>query len=377
MLSRGLRKYISNPAIGLLPIVLYIILHTSNIEEGEIIIIALIFSILAEIATRLIYKNKIFSFTFIVSSVALFLTLLTWSFTKDIIYNKYAYITICEIFAITIISFLRLFKNYLEIKVFASNDINQKTFLHEFYTCCRLFQYTFTAHIFLISIYEQFISSQNKINNIADIFVFIVFPIVAIFVIGILQFFKTNKIAQQLQREEWLPIVTERGEVTGKIAKNISLSLKNQFLHPVIRIALISNGKVFLQERKEDDILDPNKLDNPFEKYMLFKHDINIAARNCMANMLYNNELEGELKFILKYVFDNPETKRLIFFFTMKIQDENYIKKTDRMYGKFWSIKQIEEELSNKIFSQCFELEYSYVKNIMSIHGDDIKSKKS
>lgn len=377
MLSRGIRKYISNPAIGLLPIVLYIILHTLGIKEGESIIIALVSAVLFEISTRLIYKNKVFSFTFIISATALLSTLLTWLFTQNVISSDYAYVIICEIFIISIISMLRLFKNYFEIKVFSSSNINQKAFLHEFYTCCRLFQYIFTAHIFLISIYEQFINSQKGTSNMPDLLIFIVYPILAIFAIGIFQFFKTNKIVQQLQREEWLPIVTERGEVTGKIAKKISLEMKNHFLHPVVRIALIANNKVFLQERRADDILDPNKLDHPFEKYMLFKHDINLAARNCMANMLYNNEIEGNLKFILKYVFNDNETKRLIFFFTMKIKDEDSIIRTKLMHGKFWSIKQIEDELSDKTFSQCFELEYSYIKNITSIQKNHIKSEES
>ena len=144
--------------------------------------------------------------------------------------------------------------------------------------------------------------------------------------VGVYQVLKISNLVARLRKEEWIPIVTEKGEVTGKIAKNVSINMKNKFLHPVVRVALISNSKVYLQERPLNDILNPGKLDYPFEKYMLFNHEINLAARNSIRKMV-GDEIDFSIKFLLKYVFENEDTRRLIFLFTANIDDEDLIKR--------------------------------------------------
>jgi hypothetical protein len=135
-------------------------------------------------------------------------------------------------------------------------------------------------------------------------------------------------------------------------------------MHPVVRVALISGSKIYLQERPMNDILNPRKLDYPFEKYMLFNHEINQTARNSISRMIGNN-VDFSLKFILKYVFEDDNTKRLNFLFAANVDDEDSIKRTGKMTGKFWTIKQIEEGFADEIFSECFELEFEYLKNMV------------
>jgi hypothetical protein len=199
--------------------------------------------------------------------------------------------------------------------------------------------------------------------------VFDIIPIIILLSIGIYQTLKVRAIVSKLKKEEWIPIVTEEGKVTGKICKNVSTNMKNRFMHPVIRVALISGTKVYLQERPLNEMLNPEKLDHPFEKYMLFNQEINLAARNCIQGMI-GNELVLSLKFVLKYVFENENTKRLNFLFTARIEDEDSIKRTGKMKGKFWSIKQINKGFADEIFSECFELEFEYLKNMILLPNE-------
>lgn len=135
-------------------------------------------------------------------------------------------------------------------------------------------------------------------------------------------------------------------------------------MHPVVRVALIHKGDVYLQKRSETDTLDPGSYDHPFEKYMLFNHEINIAVRNSISRALNMQELP--FNFLIKYVYENEETKRLIFLFIARIETEEQLKSISLLNGKFWTAKQIEESFSDeKVFSECFQLEYEYLKNVV------------
>lgn len=80
-----------------------------------------------------------------------------------------------------------------------------------------------------------------------------------------------------------------------------------------------------------------------------------------------------EIQFLLKYVFENENTKRLIFLFVANVEDESMIKRRGKMTGKFWTVKQLEEGFADEIFSECFELEFEYLKNMVLIPSDIMK----
>lgn len=370
MLNRGIRKYITNPALGLFPFIVFASLHAifRDVEyEGLSLVIALVIAIMGEIILRSIYKSRAFSLIFFISWFSFLIALIVWFFTKDIIHKPRAYIIISEVIIVCVLIFLRGVRPYIAAKYFRNKTPFQKTMLSEFYDSAKLIQYAFTFHLFGILLYRVFIDAPY--TQTRDIVVFSVIPISLILIVGIYQIFKVNRLVSRLEKEEWIPIVNERGEVTGKIAKSVSLNMKNRFLHPVVRVALISNSKVYLQERPANDVLSPGKLDYPFEKYMLFKHEINLAARNSIIRMI-GEEKDFNLKFVLKYVFENDNTKRLNFLFVVNVDSEEEIKREGKMSGKFWSIKQIEDSFADEIFSECFELEFEYLKNMVLLPTD-------
>jgi hypothetical protein len=265
---------------------------------------------------------------------------------------------------------LRVSKTYIAARFFRQKSLTQKMLINEYYHSAIIIQHALTFHIFSIMLYRQFtIGSSFAGAGTADCIMFIILPVLIILSVGTYQAYKVSAFSAKLNKEEWIPIVTEKGEVTGKVAKSVSLDMKNRFLHPVVRVALISNAKVYLQERPSDNILNPGKLDYPFEKYMLFSHEINLAARNSIHQMI-GDELCVSIKFVLKYVFENDNTKRLNFLFVTNVVNEDEIKRNDRMTGKFWTVKQIEESFADEIFGECFELEFEYLKNMILIPSD-------
>lgn len=368
IINKGLKKYILNPALGLLPFILFIILHMLKMQDNHAMIFSFVFAVATEFALRKYYKSLGFSITFYISAIALLITLIIWYFSNKYVIRPNTYVVICQITIILQLMILRSSKTYIAARFFRQKSLLQKALLNEFYDSATLIQYGLTIHVFGILLYRQF-TRLDIDRQILEIFIFAVAPILIILLVGAYQAYKVSTLAAKLRKEEWLPIVTEKGEVTGKIAKNVSLNMKNKFLHPVVRVALISNSKVYLQERPLDDILSPGKLDYPFEKYMLFNHEINLAARNSIRRMLGEN-MDFSINFLLKYVFENEETRRLIFLFTAIIDDEDMIKREGKMKGKFWTVKQMEEGFADEIFSECFELEFEYLKNMVLIPSD-------
>lgn len=368
MLSKGLRKHASNPVIGLFPFILFIILHTMNVKEQFALCAGFALAVFGELFFRMYYKSRAFSATFYISAISIIISLIVWLIIHPYVEKPNTYIVICEVIIICLFMLLRASKTYMAAHFFRQKNLIQKALLNEFYDSATFIQYGLTLHVFGIMLYRQFtVSSQNV--HISEIIIFSIIPILIILLIGVYQVLKISNLVARLRKEEWIPIVTEKGEVTGKIAKNVSINMKNKFLHPVVRVALISNSKVYLQERPLNDILNPGKLDYPFEKYMLFNHEINLAARNSIRKMV-GDEIDFSIKFLLKYVFENEDTRRLIFLFTANIDDEDLIKRNGKMNGKFWTIKQLEDGFADEIFSECFELEFEYLKNMVLVPSD-------
>ncbi|MBK5721132.1 hypothetical protein JGH11_09655 [Dysgonomonas sp. Marseille-P4677] len=368
MLSKGIRKHVSNPVLGLLPFIVFVVFRMVGIPEGYALIAGFSFAILGEILTRIYYKTRLFSITFYISAISIGVTFVIWFFTYKYIRKPYTYVVLCEVLIITLFMILRLSRTYIVAHFFRQKNPIQKVLMNEFYESAALIQYGLTLHVFGILLYRQF-TIDDALANALDAIVFPIIPVLIILLVGGYKIYKISNLASRLRQEEWLPIVTEKGEVTGKIAKNVSFNMKNKFLHPVVRVALISDSKVYLQERSLDDILSPGKLDYPFEKYMLFNHEINLAARNSISHMI-GNEVDFSIKFLLKYVFENEDTKRLIFLFIANVDDEDKIRREGKMRGKFWTVKQLEEGFADEIFGECFELEFEYLKNMVLVPSD-------
>lgn len=360
MLNKGKRKYFTNPILGLIPFLVYLLIHffTGNTIYG--LLVALVLSAVSEISIRYYTKTTICGLMFSMTFVAALATLLTKIILGDDVHTDEVFPIFFEIYLVFLIITIRQFKPQINRTFFKKKNVMQKTFLSEFFRIINLVQYFFTIHIFAILI-SKYVDAGSPYSYPSVLYTWI--PIIVILFLLFLQAFKIKTMATHLQREEWLPIVNERGEVSGKIARSVSVQMKNKFMHPVVRVALISDNRIYLQPRAKTDVLDPEELDHPFEKYLLFNEDINLCARTTIAHLLGGAE-SLSFRFSLKYVFENKKTKRLMFLFIAQVDDESKIKNLSTLKGKFWTMKQISQDMEdNGIFSECFQLEYEYLKN--------------
>lgn len=373
MLSRSVAKYLTNPIIGILPFVVYTVLQTYLLPIHFALIVAIVLTLVGEFILRRYFDSRIYGLTFYFTLIALGVITLLWAIGNRWIENMYTYILTGEIVIIIQLMVFRFAKTILKARLFKERTFMEKVLLDDCFFIAAVLKYLLTVHVFVLLAYKQL--AEGRYFPTIDHYMYAVVPSVIIVGLFIYQNYKTKFLINKLRAEEWLPIVTEKGEVTGKIARAVSRTLKNKHMHPVVRIALICNKKLYIQERGDDNMLDIGKLDHPFEKYMLFEHEVNTAAHNSIKRTL-GTDIESEPRFVVQYVFENEVTKRLIFLFTVEIEDECLITRTGKMTGKFWTVKQIDQEFEDGIFGECFELEYEYLKHMILLEDADDLIKK-
>lgn len=368
MLTASCKKYITSPIIAMLPFVIYILLQAYVLPTQYALGISLAITFIGECIFKNIFKSKIYSFPFYVTAIALIIPSLLWIIGKNWIEKDYSYIVIGEITIIMQLMLLKVAYPSVKGRVFKKRGFLAKALLDDYYSTLILLKYALLVHVLLVLGYKQV--TEGFVYEIVDHLIYVTMPLLIMLSFLVYQFVKTKHLSEKLQQEEWLPIVTEGGEVKGRIARVVSRNMKNKHLHPVVRIALICGDKIYLQERDGSWRVDPKKLDYPFEKYVLFKHDIVEAAITCIQNR-WKYTLDKEPEFVVKYVYETEITKRLVFLFTIMIDDENDLFKSGAMQGKFWTIKQIDNDFGSQIFSECFELEYEYLKHSIILKNTD------
>jgi len=167
-----------------------------------------------------------------------------------------------------------------------------------------------------------------------------------------------------LQRNKiWLPIINESGTVFGKITYGKSLARKNKFLHPIVRIALIHNGRIFLCEKKDIETHKTNCLDYPFERHVLYKETLDAAVEKTFESNGSKQDLLPNCTYLFHYIFRSEKIERLVFFYVCYIHDDSSLKKINLCKGKWWMHKQIKENLNTGLFSLFFENEFKFLES--------------
>lgn len=172
-----------------------------------------------------------------------------------------------------------------------------------------------------------------------------------------------NKLAS---RTEYFPIVNARGEVIGKTLATEAFHSKTTHIFPIIRIAIISNGMLYLSRRPSFYSLDGDKMDIPLESYLRFGENLTEGCNRILRKRLPYLKSPNPT-FSIMYRFENEVTNRLIYLYILDIDDESLLNNSHFTDGKLWQLQQIEQNLGCGYFSECFENEFDYLKDIIDI----------
>lgn len=163
----------------------------------------------------------------------------------------------------------------------------------------------------------------------------------------------------------FVPIVNKKGDVTGKAIASEAINRKNDYINPVIRIAVASHGMLFLLPRTQCTILEEGKIDLLMEGYLLYGESLEQGVSRILRQVLPTAPLSN-LHFNFKYHFENEKTNRLVYLFLLDLDDDSILCNESFKGGKLWTFLQIEHNLNCNFFSQCFEYEYEHLKSIIN-----------
>lgn len=200
------------------------------------------------------------------------------------------------------------------------------------------------------------ITTRYLLFNIAPIVVFILTILFNQF--GIHYF---NTLMEQTQ---FIPIVNKKGDVIGKTMVTESLKRKNKYINPVIRIAITSHGMLFLLPRPECCIHEKGKTDLFIESYLLYGENLEQGVSRILARALPAAPLTN-LYFNFRHHFENEISNKLVYLFTLDLDDDSILCDPAFKEGKLWTPQQIEHNLGQGFFSRCFEYEYDYIKTVI------------
>ncbi len=347
-----IKRVLTNPALGLIPYLVFsiLIVQIDTLYAFGIGFALSIAPLLFRVRQELRILYDISAWGFFIAALGLFVLAPDFQSQRSFILAEVALVIALMIF--------RLLRKKLIKKVGKKRLGEKRFYFKESLQVAFQTQYALTFHLIIILGFRVFLSVQYTLIDTVLVLNLFQFILAVIIVFQALRF---RLLYKRLQGEEWLPVISESGAVHGRVAKSVSMGLKNRFLHPLVRVALIHNGMVYLKDRDESRLLDPGKLDYPFETYMQYEHNIGQSIKNTIRKEINADTLP--MRFILKYVFENEQTKRLIFLYVSIINSEKDFDNLNLEGGKLWTTAQIEDNVGKDIFSETFELEFEYLKN--------------
>lgn len=187
----------------------------------------------------------------------------------------------------------------------------------------------------------------------------------AVFIIGILfNQFGILYFNQMMEHTAFVPIVNTKGDVIGRSLAVDAINRKNEYINPVVRIAVSHNGMLYLRPRPQRCILERGKTDVPMECYLLYGETLEQAITR-LIKQSFPQAPAQDLHFNIMYHFENKVTNRLIYLFLIEIEDENLLRDKQTKDGKLWTFQQIEHNLGKNFFSCCFENECEHLKEVI------------
>ncbi|MCE5344829.1 MAG: NUDIX domain-containing protein [Bacteroidales bacterium] len=145
--------------------------------------------------------------------------------------------------------------------------------------------------------------------------------------------------------------------IIGKAPRSICHNGRSRLLHPVIHLHLFNrSGKLFLQKRSVNKDIQPGKWDTSVGGHV----DLGEKIEEALAREV-REEIGLEYfkpQFIGRYVWESSRERELVHSFFTISEEVPAINNKEIEEGKFWSLKEINDNIGKDIFTPNFEHEF-------------------
>jgi hypothetical protein len=234
-----------------------------------------------------------------------------------------------------------------------------RTTLNEFFFVAQLVQNIYTLHLFIILVYSILPDAMQNVRM--ERFLYRELGVlIGVFLI-IYEQIRISMMRGSLKKEMWLPVLNDSGKVVGCIARSVSRSVPKKYYHPVVRVAVIYQGMLYLVKRSKNAFISPETMDYPFHGYVLFRHSLESTVDEAIGSLHEKEDITP--RFLIRYTFENEKVKHQVNLYVVCVRSEEEMDAIKQPGGKLWTSKQIEANLNAGVFSECFEQEFAYVQN--------------
>ncbi len=227
----------------------------------------------------------------------------------------------------------------------------------------RLLFFVISAHVVFV-IYSAYYMSKEAWAFISGGLFYIIFGLVFL---GQWIYFRLRRPAPVVvgtEAEEWFDLVDEQGKIIGKAPRS-AVHGNPQLLHPVVHLHVFNKqGQLYLQKRSFSKDVQPGKWDTSVGGHVDSGEDIITALRREARE-----ELGVDVQYyqaLYQYIMRDEYESELVHTFKMTANGPFKINTDEIIFGKFWRIADIENNLGQNIFTPNFEQEFSLLKKIIS-----------
>ncbi len=359
-----IRNGLNNQAVGLLPLLLLMFLNNFYTYIVSFVI-AVVFCMVSIVAFWGLFRGRRYQFMLLPTAITLILySLFLVLRLEPVLYLHSPLIT--EWLLVAVLSVLGFSKRIIIVKVRKSarpalKRVQLRTALNEFFFVAQIAQNIYTLHLFILLFYMILPDSYQDIRVER-----LLYREAALLIgIGIIVYeqIRLSMMKHGLAEEKWLPVLDKQGKVIGRIAYSVSLGMEaKHYCHPVVRVAVVYDGMLYLVKRASDSPVSPDMMDYPFYGYVLFKQTLEQAVRDIVGRSLAKEMPKP--RFLIRYPFENERVTQSVSLYVMTLRTEaDFVQYVKRAEGKLWTTRQIEENLQQGLFSEYFEHEYPYLQH--------------
>jgi len=163
------------------------------------------------------------------------------------------------------------------------------------------------------------------------------------------------------ENREWLPVVDEAGQVIGKARRgDCHFHPHEKILHPVVHLHVFnSKGELFLQHRAVSKKVQPGKWDTAVGGHVSYGEDPERSLLREAREEIGISDFRPVL--IQKYIWETDIEKELVYTFVCETNEELTPDQEEISDGRFWSFKEIRENIGKGVFTPNFEKEFIFL----------------
>lgn len=173
----------------------------------------------------------------------------------------------------------------------------------------------------------------------------------------IVLFIRNRIIRSKMKKEEWLPLVNEKGEVTDQAPRSLCHS-GSKLLHPVVHLHIINDQReIFLQKRSMKKDLLPGKWDTAVGGHIGLNEKVEDALKRETYEELGITDFEA--RFVGSYIWESSREKELVFSFICTRYNTIHIDNDEVDEGRFWNKTEIEKGIRANLLTPNLIHEYN------------------